>query len=40
MQGHWRPGDHVLARDIHDGRIKPDIQRQEADLYLNPRRIR
>ncbi|MBY0560628.1 hypothetical protein [Hyphomicrobium sp.] len=29
-----------LARDIHDGRIKPDIQRQEADLYLNPRRMR
>ena len=29
-----------LARDIHDGRIKPDIQRQEADLYMNPRRIR
>lgn len=30
----------ALARDIHDGRIKPDIQRQEADLYMNPRRIR
>jgi hypothetical protein len=29
-----------LAHDIHDGRIKPDIQRQEADLYMNPRRIR
>lgn len=29
-----------LARDIYDGRIKPDIQRQEADLYMNPRRIR
>lgn len=29
-----------LARDIHDGRLKPDIQRQEADLYMNPRRIR
>ncbi len=29
-----------LARAIHDGRIRPDIQRQEADLYLNPRRIR
>jgi hypothetical protein len=29
-----------IARDIHDGRIKPDIQRQEADLYMNPRRIR
>lgn len=29
-----------IAQDIHDGRIKPDIQRQEADLYMNPRRIR
>ena len=29
-----------IARDIHDGRLKPDIQRQEADLYMNPRRIR
>jgi hypothetical protein len=29
-----------MARDIRDGRIKPDIQRQEADLYMNPRRIR
>ncbi|MFA5957328.1 hypothetical protein [Hyphomicrobium sp.] len=30
----------AIARDIHDGRLKPDIQRQEADLYMNPRRIR
>lgn len=29
-----------LALDIRDGRIKPNIQRQEADLYMNPRRIR
>jgi hypothetical protein len=29
-----------LAREIHDGHLKPDIQRQEADLYMNPRRIR
>jgi hypothetical protein len=29
-----------VAREIHDGRLKPDIQRQEADLYINPRRIR
>ncbi len=29
-----------LARDIRAGRIQPDIQRQEADLYMNPRRIR
>lgn len=30
----------TLAHDIRDGRIKPDIQRQEADLYMNPRRVR
>jgi hypothetical protein len=30
----------ALAHDIRDGRIKPDIQRQEADLYMNPRRVR
>ncbi|WP_024274959.1 hypothetical protein [Hyphomicrobium sp. 802] len=29
-----------IARDIRDGRLKPTIQRQEADLYMNPRRIR
>lgn len=29
-----------LARDVRYGRIDPNIQRQEADLYLNPRRVR
>lgn len=29
-----------VARDIRDGRLKPTLQRQEADLYMNPRRIR
>jgi len=29
-----------LYHGIHSGRIKPDLQRQEADLYTNPRRIR
>jgi hypothetical protein len=29
-----------LARDVRNGRIKPNIQKQEADLYVNPRRIR
>ncbi len=29
-----------LARDIRKGRIEPDIHHQEADLYLNPRRVR
>lgn len=30
----------TLARDIKAGRITPDIQRQESDLYMNPRRVR
>ncbi len=29
-----------IARDVKAGRISPDIQRQEADLYMNPRRVR
>ena len=30
----------AIAADVQAGRIKPDIQRQEADLYMNPRRVR
>ena len=30
----------LLAADIAAGRIKPKIEKQEADLYLNPRRVR
>ena len=29
-----------LSRDVASGRIKPKLQRQEADLYMNPRRVR
>jgi hypothetical protein len=29
-----------LARDVHSGRLQPKIERQEADLYMNPRRVR
>jgi hypothetical protein len=29
-----------LARDIASGRVEAKLQRQEADLYLNPRRVR
>jgi hypothetical protein len=29
-----------INRDVRAGRIQPDIQRQEADLYMNPRRVR
>ncbi|MGQ0455922.1 MAG: hypothetical protein ACT4OU_02545 [Hyphomicrobium sp.] len=30
----------AMARGIRRGEITPDIQRQEADLYMNPRRVR
>ena len=30
----------TLARDIRRGRIEPVVNHQEADLYLNPRRVR
>jgi hypothetical protein len=29
-----------VAHDIRTGRLQPDIQRQESDLYMNPRRVR
>lgn len=29
-----------LARDIRRGKIEPKIERQEVDLYMNPRRVR
>lgn len=29
-----------LARDIRKGRIRPEVHHQEADLYMNPRRVR
>ncbi len=29
-----------LYRDVRAGKIKPKIERQEADLYMNPRRVR
>lgn len=30
----------ALYRDVRRGKIKPKIERQEADLYMNPRRTR
>lgn len=30
----------TLSREIRAGRLTPDLQRQEADLYMNPRRVR
>ena len=29
-----------LARDVLAGRLEPRIEKQETDLYLNPRRVR
>lgn len=29
-----------LAREVNAGRISPKIEKQEADLYMNPRRVR
>jgi hypothetical protein len=30
----------ALAADVASGRIKPKLEKQEADLYMNPRRVR
>ena len=30
----------ALAQDVAAGRVAPSLQRQESDLYLNPRRVR
>jgi hypothetical protein len=29
-----------LARDVLAGRFEPKIEKQEGDLYMNPRRVR
>jgi hypothetical protein len=29
-----------LARDVRAGRLTPKLEKQEADLYMNPRRVR
>lgn len=36
------PRRHVrsVAREVRAGRLDPSLQRQESDLYLNPRRVR
>jgi hypothetical protein len=31
---------HRLARDVLNGRYEPKLEKQEADLYMNPRRVR
>ncbi len=29
-----------LWKDVMAGKVEPDLERQEADLYRNPRRVR
>ena len=29
-----------LARDVASGKLVPKLEKQEADLYMNPRRVR
>lgn len=40
FNGEARRHVRSVARDIAAGRIDPSLQRQESDLYLNPRRVR
>lgn len=40
FNGEARRHVKTIARDVRAGRITPDIQRQESDLYMNPRRVR
>jgi hypothetical protein len=30
----------ALARDVRRGKYAPKLEKQEADLYMNPRRVR
>ena len=36
LRSHMR----TLSHDVVAGRIKPKLEKQEADLYMNPRRVR
>ena len=40
FNGECRRHMKALYRDINAGRIDPKLERQEADLYMNPRRVR
>jgi hypothetical protein len=40
FNGECRRHMKSLYRDIRAGRIDPKLERQEADLYMNPRRVR
>ena len=30
----------AIARDVASGKYTPKLEKQEADLYMNPRRVR
>jgi hypothetical protein len=40
FNGNCRRHVRRLARDVRAGRYEPKIEKQEADLYMNPRRVR
>jgi hypothetical protein len=40
FNGNCRRQVRRLARDVRAGRYEPKIEKQEADLYMNPRRVR
>jgi hypothetical protein len=40
FNGSCRRHIKALYRDIRDGRVEATIERQENDLYMNPRRVR
>jgi hypothetical protein len=40
FNGNCRRHVRRLARDVCAGRLEPKIEKQEADLYMNPRRVR
>jgi hypothetical protein len=35
-----RRHERALAREIAAGKYTPKLEKQEADLYMNPRRVR
>jgi hypothetical protein len=40
FNGSCRQHVRQLARDVRAGRYEPKIEKQAADLYMNPRRVR
>jgi hypothetical protein len=40
FNGEARRHMRTMARDIASGKYTPKLEKQEADLYMNPRRVR